>query len=177
MTASIGSIKQRDGFTIVELLIVIVVVAILAAITVVAYNGIQARANLASVQSDLTSLARKYELFFVDNGRYPNSVPDLLALKATVSRPAYLTDSTLASNLIPCVTSDSQNYAIGAVAPNGSRLYIARGKPVAEYTGATSWLGAANWSAVCSSALSGSATFGLGAGWATADGWRAWTGS
>jgi len=35
----------RRGFTIVELLIVIVVIAILAAISIVAYNGIQARAE------------------------------------------------------------------------------------------------------------------------------------
>ena len=39
--------KSKSGFTIVELLIVIVVIAILAAITIVAYNGIQQRANNA----------------------------------------------------------------------------------------------------------------------------------
>jgi prepilin-type N-terminal cleavage/methylation domain-containing protein len=41
--------KQQSGFTIVELLIVIVVIAILAAITVVAYNGIQDRARNSSI--------------------------------------------------------------------------------------------------------------------------------
>lgn len=44
---------RRTGFTIVELLIVIVVIGILAAITIVAYNGIQAKATVASLQSDL----------------------------------------------------------------------------------------------------------------------------
>lgn len=34
-------IKSRSGFTIVELLIVIVVIGILAAVTIVAYNGVQ----------------------------------------------------------------------------------------------------------------------------------------
>lgn len=43
--------RQQTGFTIVELLIVIVVIGILAAITIVAYNGIQERARLASAQA------------------------------------------------------------------------------------------------------------------------------
>ncbi len=43
------------GFTIVELLIVIVVIGILAAITIVAYNGVQARAQLAKRESDVAT--------------------------------------------------------------------------------------------------------------------------
>ena len=46
-----------DGFTIVELLIVIVVIGILAAITIVAYNGLQKRAYGAKVSADLGSLS------------------------------------------------------------------------------------------------------------------------
>lgn len=53
----IGKQKQT-GFTIVELLIVIVVIGILAAITIVAYNGVQERANVQKANSDLATFAK-----------------------------------------------------------------------------------------------------------------------
>ena len=65
-------LEYRKGFTIVELLIVIVVIAILAAITVVAYNGIQERARDADRKSGITSLQKALELYHIDNGGYPS---------------------------------------------------------------------------------------------------------
>jgi type II secretion system protein G len=61
------------GFTIVELLVVIVVIAILAAITIVAYNGIQTRAQFANTMSDLKSLQKVLELYRAQNGSYPST--------------------------------------------------------------------------------------------------------
>ena len=51
-------LKKQTGFTIVELLIVIVVIGILAAITIVAYNGVQSRAHSAKIDSDLAQLEK-----------------------------------------------------------------------------------------------------------------------
>jgi prepilin-type N-terminal cleavage/methylation domain-containing protein len=48
--------QKQTGFTIVELLIVIVVIGILAAITIVAYNTVQERARVSRANSDLTLL-------------------------------------------------------------------------------------------------------------------------
>lgn len=65
--------KAQTGFTIVELLIVIVVIGILAAITIVAYNGIQIRAKNAQTQSAMNSLARKIEIYNAREGSYPST--------------------------------------------------------------------------------------------------------
>lgn len=62
---------KRSGFTIVELLIVIVVIAILAAITIVAYNGVQTRARDATRSDGLRAIQDALELYKADNGTYP----------------------------------------------------------------------------------------------------------
>ena len=63
--------KKLSGFTIVELLIVIVVIAILATISIVAYNGVQARARDAQRQQDVKTIAKALEMYYIDNGKYP----------------------------------------------------------------------------------------------------------
>ncbi|HEX6416163.1 MAG TPA: prepilin-type N-terminal cleavage/methylation domain-containing protein [Candidatus Saccharimonadales bacterium] len=60
--------RSLSGFTIVELLIVIVVIAILAAITVVAYNGIQNRANAASVSTSLKNIEKSLRAYSAEQG-------------------------------------------------------------------------------------------------------------
>lgn len=62
---------KQPGFTIVELLIVIVVIGILAAITIVAYNGIQQRARDTQRKSDITTMAKALELYYIDNDSFP----------------------------------------------------------------------------------------------------------
>lgn len=64
-------LKKQGGFTIVELLIVIVVIAILAAVTIVAYTGIQARAKEAKTVSMVRSTANALEAYKAVNSQYP----------------------------------------------------------------------------------------------------------
>ena len=60
--------KERSGFTIVELLIVIVVISILAAITVVAFNGIQNRAQNATIISQAGKMSKYLRAYVALNG-------------------------------------------------------------------------------------------------------------
>ncbi len=68
------SLKQRkQGFTIVELLIVIVVIGILAGLVITTYSGIQQRARNTERQTDLKAVQGQLEAYFAQNGRYPTS--------------------------------------------------------------------------------------------------------
>lgn len=104
--------KNKSGFTIVELLIVIVVIAILAAISIVAYNGIQDRANASTAQTDLASFKKKIELVRVDasDGLYPSTLTPEMGFKFTKS--IYKVDR---NNLYYCPSTDRTQYAFGVV--------------------------------------------------------------
>lgn len=74
---SLTNIKSKSqserGFTIVELLIVVVVIAILAAITIVSYNGITNRANQSASKSTASSVQKKVELYQAEENNYPTA--------------------------------------------------------------------------------------------------------
>jgi prepilin-type N-terminal cleavage/methylation domain-containing protein len=76
----------KQGFTIVELLIVIVVIGILAAITIVAYNGVTARANKTSAQAAASTVLKKAEAYNAEptTAGYP-TLPSQLATAATTT--------------------------------------------------------------------------------------------
>ena len=62
------------GFTIVELLVVIVVIGILVTITIVSYTDIQQKAVVASLTSDLDNASKQLKLYYIDHGTYPTSL-------------------------------------------------------------------------------------------------------
>ncbi|MGB3945403.1 MAG: prepilin-type N-terminal cleavage/methylation domain-containing protein [Candidatus Saccharimonadales bacterium] len=65
--------KNKSGFTIVELLIVIVVIGILAAISVIAYSGTSERSRYGRMQQDVATMNKMVRMFHADNGYYPHS--------------------------------------------------------------------------------------------------------
>ena len=70
----VSSKNKVKGFTLVELLIVIVVIAILAAISIVAYNGIQQRSRDSAAAATASQLSAKIEIWNSRIGRYPSTL-------------------------------------------------------------------------------------------------------
>lgn len=97
--ANIKTMKEERGFTIVELLIVIVVIAILAAIVIVAYNGVQNRAKNSAAQASANTLQKKVEAYNAEKGAYPST-------SATTDLATYQT-STLTGSGISIGTPDA----------------------------------------------------------------------
>lgn len=69
-------VYRYNSFTVVELLVVIVVIGILAAISLISYNGITQRAVAASLQADLDNAFKQIKMYQIENDAYPNSISD-----------------------------------------------------------------------------------------------------
>jgi len=100
--ANIRNLQKEKGFTIVELLIVIVVIAILVAIVIVAYTGITQRANETAAKANAEAVLKVAEAYATDegNGTYP-TVTELTGWTGGVTRiPSGITvdDITLTSD-------------------------------------------------------------------------------
>ena len=171
--------KGISGFTIVELLIVIVVIAVLATITIVAYNGIQNRAYDSSIQSDLKSLATKLELFKIDSPTsvYPNPTSELPYLGFKATKNAYQTAGTN-QNLSYCFSANYGDYIVVAKSKSGSIFVISTITKAPKISNG-SWDNG-NPSTACSNAEPTVTTTGNLRGYAPDDvatgPWRAWVG-
>ena len=70
---ALGYTENECGFTLIELMIVTVIVALLAGIAGVQFRGVQVRAHLASVVADGSILFHGLEEFYALNYMYPNA--------------------------------------------------------------------------------------------------------
>lgn len=100
--------SRARGFTIVELLIVIVVIAILATITTVAYNGIQNRARSSAAQALANQTATKIAAYTATEGTYPS---DLASAGVTDATDLQYSVNTTSSPATYCLTATNGNVS------------------------------------------------------------------
>ena len=84
--------RKRKGFTLIELMIVIAIIIILAAIAIPNYLRMTDRAKKAAIESDLKSLATALETFRTDWGQYPNGDWAVMRAELTGGTDATIND-------------------------------------------------------------------------------------
>lgn len=115
----------QKGFSIVELIVIVVVIAILASIVVVSYNGIQNNAYDSAVQSNLEDAASQLEAYRTQSSNidqeFPNTTTQLEGMQIKASKDSY--DTSLAVNFAYCINSTRQEFTLAAASKSGN-IYL-----------------------------------------------------
>jgi prepilin-type N-terminal cleavage/methylation domain-containing protein len=133
------TLKKQKGFTIVELLIVIVVIAILATLVIVTFTGIQRKARDSQRQTDINAVASHVEAFYAQYGYYPT----LLDLQTASFQTSYL------KGLDPQAMIDPKGTALAASTSATAYGYTATGSSGCNNTAASDPTGASTTNNGC----------------------------
>lgn len=105
--------RKQSGFTIVELLIVIVVIGILAALVVTTFSGVQKKARDSERQTDINAIHGQVEAYYAQNGKYPTL--------ANLNDPAFVSGTL--KGLDPAALKDPKGSASTLSATAGANTY------------------------------------------------------
>lgn len=109
--------SNQEGFTLIELMIVIAIIGILAAIAIPNFVAYRARSYNSSAQSDLKNAMTTQEAYFVDESTYAGDTAKLTAAGYVVSSGVTLTVSSASSTA----------YVMSAYHGSGDRTWTVAG--------------------------------------------------
>ncbi len=162
----ITTMKSKSGFTIVEILIVIIIIGILASVSVFAYNGVQNRGTRNAAEANLRQNFDKIATWTADNGAPPANTTELISVKLQTNKKFY---SNGTNSYVFCRTSTQ--YALIAATMAGDQMIFSSNNGLKD-------ISAANWGTSvntrCSNNLSGSTPF---SGLTSTNAWQPWTGA
>ena len=110
------SMKSQKGFTLVELMIVIVIIGILAAIAVPKLSGSTAEANLAKAKADVRTVQSAVAIYYAKNSAYPTSAT-FAALVTDLNTAGLLQDTTITVATGHTYTYDKTTGAVAFTTP------------------------------------------------------------
>jgi type IV pilus assembly protein PilA len=117
-------IQLEKGFTLIEIMIVIVIIGILAAIAIPQFNAYRIRSYNAIAVSDLRNSAVAQEAYFVDHKFYADDIAEL------AKRPDFYTSPAVDMD----VSGNETGYTMIAYHPKGNKIYTLTG-PGGSLTG------------------------------------------
>lgn len=117
--------REGEGFTLIEVMIVIAIIGILAAIAIPAFTSYRVRAHNSSAESDLKRVQMTLEVFFNENRNYPDAVNPPVGDQFQFSHGgASVTFNTSRSVLIGAhVGANNQTSATASKCTHGDTIY------------------------------------------------------
>jgi type IV pilus assembly protein PilA len=93
-----GDTEQSSGFTLIELMVVIIIIGILLAVAVPSYLGFRDRAATSAVKANLTAAIPAAEAYFADHGTYVGmEAADLIEIDSGISATLTVASTTATS--------------------------------------------------------------------------------
>lgn len=123
--------RGQRGFTLVELMVVVAILGILAAIAIPRFTSATDRADAAKVDGDMSTLVSALEMYRANHGSYPNDLNALITdnLIARVPQPPHATESSPPANWgnAYVYTVNGTTYTITLTVPANVGQYISAG--------------------------------------------------
>ena len=138
LKATIQKIGNSRGFTIVEILVVVVVIGILAGLVLVAYNGVQDRSRASIAQTDLNNAKKRLVIYQARNGTYPTTYQQLIDAGMHFSKSVYEVNIPGKGNMYYCYNTATKQFALGARTINSAYgLIVTSTSDTKRVTGST----------------------------------------
>ena len=108
---------RPEGFTLIEVMIVIAIIGILAAIAIPQYSAYRTRSFNASALSDIRNATTAQEAYYAENREYASSLINLQG-------PYGFTTS---KGVILTISADTNSYTVTSYHPSGNKSYTMNG--------------------------------------------------
>ncbi|HLE39749.1 MAG TPA: prepilin-type N-terminal cleavage/methylation domain-containing protein [Acidimicrobiia bacterium] len=149
-----NGLKRDEGFTLIELMVVVMIIAVLIAIAIPSFLGFRKSAQDRSAQSEVRNVLLSEKAFWLDNGNYTQTAADITAFEPN----ALLNADPALGVAIDLRDLDADIVCVSRTAASGNSFSVWESASAGTYYGATNLVGAGD----CPAAAPGTYTQG---GW------------
>jgi len=148
LTRNTNNQQHQQGFTIVELLVVIVVIGILAAITIVSYTGVSQKATGVSLISDLDNASKQLKLYRVEYSSFPSVMNGSNCPTAPINDTKYCLKTSSGNTYAYSSPSPYLSFALTATNTASSIVYSITNNSTPVVMSTLALTDSANWLAI-----------------------------